>query len=141
MLNTGEAETMPQISNLMGKQYKSEGRGPDFYDCWGLVMEVSKRHGHVLPDYQVDADDTNAVIVLTRIERNLDKWEKWPEGKELKRGLIVAFQLRVKGEITHVGYMIGKKHFIHCIDKKGVCIEPIERYQNLIEGYYEFRQN
>lgn len=132
---------MTKLADLIGKTYKSGARGPEQYDCWGLVMEVASRNGQELPDYEVDAYDKNAVMVLTRIEKNLKKWRRWPDGQEPRPGLIVAFQLNKPGEITHAGFMVGNKTFIHCIQKKGVVIEPTERYQNLIEGYYEFRQD
>ena len=36
---------MDWLDNYRGKRYRDGGRGPDEYDCWGLVREV--RHVHL----------------------------------------------------------------------------------------------
>jgi cell wall-associated NlpC family hydrolase len=133
---------MIKIADFIGKPYQAGGRGPGFYDCWGLVMAVLKQTGKDLPDYGVNPDDTNAVAVLAAAERHGDDWEQYPIYNDLTvipAGLIVAFQLKRPGEITHTGVTLGGGKFIHCIQKKAVCIEHLDRYQKLIEGIYEFR--
>ena len=38
------------FSDLIGKPYKKNGRGPDSYDCYGICIEVCKRIGTKLPE-------------------------------------------------------------------------------------------
>ena len=44
------------VNDLIGKPYRLGGRGPDAYDCWGLVREVLRRMlpGQALPDWASD---------------------------------------------------------------------------------------
>ena len=133
---------MIKISDFLGKPYQVGGRGPEAYDCYGLVMAAMKQMGVTLPDYGVNADDTNAVAVLAAAEKHGDDWEQYPLYTDLSKipaGLVVAFQLKRPGEITHTGVTVGQGRFIHCLEKRAVCVEPLARYQKLIEGIYEFR--
>jgi murein DD-endopeptidase len=34
-----------EYADLLSARYKEGGRGPDFYDCWGLAAECLKRQG------------------------------------------------------------------------------------------------
>jgi cell wall-associated NlpC family hydrolase len=133
---------MIKISDFIGKPYLCGARGPDFYDCWGLAMAAMKQAGADIPDYGVNADDTNAVAVLAAIEKHTRTWEQYPpeyiKAATVPAGLLIAFQFKAPGQITHAGVTLGGGKFIHCLEKKGVCIEPLARYQNLIEGIYEY---
>jgi cell wall-associated NlpC family hydrolase len=43
-------ETWEQVvRGLVGKPFQWQGRGPDGYDCWGLVREALQRLGKVTP--------------------------------------------------------------------------------------------
>lgn len=44
---------MDWITQYLTKRYKDGGRGPDFYDCWGLVREARYRHCgmNLLPEF------------------------------------------------------------------------------------------
>ena len=42
-------ETM--VADLVGQPFKEGARGPNEFDCWGLVREVAKRSGTELPDF------------------------------------------------------------------------------------------
>jgi cell wall-associated NlpC family hydrolase len=46
----------PDVNDLIGKGWLIGGRGPDRYDCWGLVREVLQRMrpGLPLPDWASD---------------------------------------------------------------------------------------
>ena len=50
------------VSEYIGKKYEFGGRGPDAFDCWGLVMDVFKRRGIDLPDWTADSDTTRAIV-------------------------------------------------------------------------------
>jgi hypothetical protein len=47
---------MTDINDLIGKPWRLGARGPDAYDCWGLVREVLQRMrpGLPLPDWASD---------------------------------------------------------------------------------------
>jgi len=50
---------IPDIADMIGKRYEDFGRGPDAYDCVGVVLEVLRRAGKNPVDW-VLADKTAA---------------------------------------------------------------------------------
>lgn len=44
---------MDWVAQYLTKRYKDGGRGPDFYDCWGLVREARADHcgKRLLPEF------------------------------------------------------------------------------------------
>lgn len=121
---------MIEIRDLIGKPYLVHGRGPDAYDCYGLVIEVARRHGKSLPDafysetsreFNSDLiDATKPTIHATRIDKPVE-------------GAVVV--MTVGGEPNHVGTCLGDGNFIHC-GKYGVRVESLASVSKRIEGYY-----
>ena len=130
----------PRISALIGKKYKAYGRGPEYYDCWGLAIEAVKiLTGVEIPDYKLDPEDQESNnAFLLKIATIDGTWQE-VKTKDIKPGLLVALELYRPGALTHAGVTTGNGLFIHCIEKKGVTIEPLKKYQKLIGGYYEFK--
>ena len=101
------------INDLLGKPYKAHGRGPDSFDCYGLVIEVEKRLGHIMPD------------IYTRLS-NCDKWEEDPHNIDFSKEMIgmektdkpsfgdVVVFFDNKGRINHTGVYLKNDDFIHC---------------------------
>jgi cell wall-associated NlpC family hydrolase len=53
------------LADLPGRPFASGARGPDAYDCWGLVLEVRRRLGMALPpDFASGALDEAALRAL-----------------------------------------------------------------------------
>lgn len=94
-------------STLLGKPYKNAAKGPDAFDCSGLVYYVYKRFEIGLPmstdglnrtGWEIGADDvTSADLVLFRIKRE-----------------------------NHVGIMINRVEFIHASKSRGVAVDSLE---------------
>ena len=59
---------MIDLNNYIGKQFSPNARGPDEYDCWGLVSEIlEKEKGYKLPVWFVpDYTDMGAQKTLSR---------------------------------------------------------------------------
>jgi len=53
-------------TDLLDKRYEKGARGPDAYDCYGLVMEVFKRAGVALPDYGCAESPEGVAELITR---------------------------------------------------------------------------
>lgn len=120
------------FDDLIGLPFVDGGRGPNQYDCWGLVREVYRRYGVNLPDYPISAMD--AVKIGNQMMQDAGNW------LEVKQPLplpcLVVMQLDCGSWANHVGVYIGNGQFIHAYGATGVVIEPIKRRRSSIIGFY-----
>jgi cell wall-associated NlpC family hydrolase len=121
---------MTDYSELIGTPFEYGGRGPDKYDCWGLVMHLYRSEkGIGIPDY-ISPSDASRIAAL--MIGDLHLWEQIEEAK----GAVVLFRA---SEFMHVGYCIGNGRFIHTWDKSGgVCIERLSDWKRRILGFYKY---
>jgi cell wall-associated NlpC family hydrolase len=120
--------------DLIGTPFKFRGRGPDFYDCYGLVMEVSRRFGVELPDY-VYPEVEDLPGAAAAIERHIKGWKPC----EMRPGAILHF--KVLDTPSHVGIVLNKFDFIHCWELcHGVMKEKIADWNkpHRLLGVYEY---
>ena len=119
---------MPDISDLIGVPFDYGGRGPDSYDCYGLLMEMYKRAGITITDY--GSSSLGAEIVAMMLGR-LDDWKEI----EAKPGCALLIKLPLS---MHVGFMLPHNKFIHTTKSTGgVTIERLRDWTRRILGYYE----
>lgn len=127
---------MANFDDLLGRPFADGGRGPDTYDCWGLVREVYRRYGASLPDYPVSAMD--AVRIARQMEQEAGGWA------EVKRPLpvpcLVVIRLACGSWVNHAGVYIGDGRFIHAYKTTGVIIDRIKRWRSMIVGFYVMKQ-
>ncbi len=124
----------PHLDDLIGKPFVDGGRGPDFYDCWGLASEVFRRFGIVIPDYRVGALDQTAIFNAYRQYQGA--WRELAPGDFPVPCLIfMKFNSPVG---NHVGVYIGGERFIHARAKTCSCIERLDHpyWKNAVIGYY-----
>lgn len=114
--------------DLIGARFEYNGRGPDVFDCYGLVAEMYRRSGRVVPDY-VSPDKGDLITNLFHEAVKL-----WTPVEE-RPGVMVA--LRVPGNV-HVGYMLPLGKMIHAWEATGgVTVEPIKPWRRRILGFYD----
>jgi cell wall-associated NlpC family hydrolase len=119
------------INDLLGKPYKEGARGPDFFDCYGLAIEVAKRMGHKVPDlFELASEDPHNLEFATKSE-GLVKTETPAFGD------VVLF-FDSKGRIYHCGIVLKNGEMIHCT-KERVHIMKISEYKKKGE-YYTWQQ-
>lgn len=120
---------MPDLAQYIGKPFKYGGRGPEFYDCYGLVKAILKEEGAEIPDY-MSPDDGPKISALVRAV--LPFWEEC----EIKKGCVLLF--KVPGNM-HVGYYMGNGKFIHAWEGSNmVIIEPLSVWRKRLVGSYEY---
>lgn len=126
---------MIPYEDLIGKPFKLGGRGPEEYDCYGMVMELLTRQGVNPEDYGHHSDSQMVEMMMTTAERT-QNWEK----VSIQEGCLLLF--RVGRFIRHVGFYIGGNKFIHCWDKSnGVVIETFSAdWANRLIGCYKYVQ-
>lgn len=120
-----------RFEKYLDKPFAYWGRGPEEYDCYGLLKQIYKDvRGIELPDYQ-SAEDIERIAAL--MAAGLNDWKEVDEQPD------VAIMFRVKGYGGHVGYSIGGGRFIHTWEKScGVCIERLQTWQSRIIGFYDY---
>lgn len=125
-------------NDLIGKKFAYHGRGPDEYDCLGLVIEVLRRNGIKFPDFQEYKGELSSVGHLVHAKTTLYDAKKLAHSEPLA---IVTFQL-VPRYVTHIGVIIDKYGaFIHVLDGTHVTIENINGlvWKNKVEGFYRWK--
>ena len=120
------------INDLLGKPYKVHGRGPNGYDCYGLVIEVEKRLGRELPDLYKIFEKKSEVrdTVLATQAVGLTKTDSPSFGD------IIIFKKR--GHIDHIAVYLKNQDFIHC-DGNGVEVLNLNYYDRKGE-FYKWQQ-
>lgn len=78
--------TPADFNDLIGRPFARGGRGPDAFDCWGVVLEVRRRLGLALPpDYASGALSRAHMCELFRTKALPPGWHR----AELSRGAVV----------------------------------------------------
>jgi cell wall-associated NlpC family hydrolase len=118
------------LTKLIGIPYRDEGRGPDFYDCYGLIKHLYQNQLNVdIPDYR-SPEDRRLVSAIFRSELRL--WAPC----EKQFGAVAL--LRVPG-MFHCGFMLNNNDFIHTWEHSGgVCIEQLSDWSARLVGVYKY---
>lgn len=122
----------PDYKGLIGIPFKYGGRGPDFYDCYGLVMELHQRRGIELPDYE-SPDDFKTIHKL--ITKEITLWE--PCDMEIGCTILIGGSRLNHHVATYLGF--GK--LIHTHQGIGsVVVEKLRAWETSIAGCYRFKE-
>lgn len=119
-------------TDLIGTPFKYGGRSlaDGGLDCYGVVVEMSRRIGQPLPERQFS---DNLAVNHALISGQLYEWRRC----EQKPGAVVL--IRIKKITCHVGFVLNDYQFIHAWEGSGgVVVERIEDWQKRIEGFYRY---
>lgn len=124
------------ICDLVGKPFESGGRGPDSYDCIGIVIEVYKRNGIILNDFSIGAFCYSKAQEIIESEIKSGKWIKCEEPEYLS--VVIMKQHPIFTQ--HIGVNVDCGRFIHASIVKGVTIDRLidPSYKNSIKGFYKY---
>jgi len=120
--------------DLLGKKFEHNGRGPDKYDCYGLVKEIYQKLGVELPEYFVPdepASISKAVDEGKKLFLQIDKPEKY---------CLVLFTTRPPF-VSHIGVMLDDVRFIHISPGSQVSVERVDSiiWKSRIAGFYKWK--
>lgn len=124
----------------IGTPFEEKGRGPDTFDCWGLVRWVYL-HDHPrkieLPSYTECYEHTNEREKLARVivDERQKKWQKVEQPQEFD-----AILLRMRGVPMHVGVVTKKNHMIHCAEGINTYEESFKslRWEKKVLGFFRY---
>lgn len=131
---------MIDYSDLIGIPFVTGGRDKNGLDCYGLAMEVFRRYGIKIPEYNEDFYNMERVSDLIRGEA-VKTWTRVPDGEEPPVPSLVTVRFGVpEPYINHVGVYIGGGRFIHTREKIGVNVASIHSpaWRRVIQGYYVY---
>lgn len=132
-------ECKVELEELIGRPYKPGGRGPNFYDCWGLCMEVARRAGKKLPDYDDPFSESGRRELIESQKQS--KFKRIKKYKPLSLVLFHFFDDK-DCERWHIGTVLEDgRRFIHITAKCSVCTVSLKHpfWSTCIEGFYEYR--
>lgn len=119
------------IIDLIGRPFAYGGRGPDVYDCYGLLMELYRRTGRTLPDMRSDRE-------IERISQSMSE-EVRAAWRQVEPRPGVAILFRIKGYGAHVGFSLPNDKFAHTWEGVGgVCIERMSDWERRIIAHYDY---
>ena len=118
----------PDFSKLVGKPY-------EMANCWDLVREFYMSVFHIeLSKYYNDLTP-NPTETKNLISTNVGQFTKVEGPPEF--GDIVLF--KVRGIESHIGVYIGDGKFLHSSVKTGSVIDLVDRWKNVLVGYYRHK--
>ena len=116
---------------FIGKPYADGGRGPDAFDCWGLVREVLARTTGVhLPYYEYGTNRHSRNTLIDSLRPGFSKID----GPE-EFALVLA---HTGNRRPHIGICIDAHTMLHAARGIGACLARLEspQWRNAISGFY-----
>ena len=119
------------ISDLIGVKYKLHGRDKNGMDCYGFVLEVEKRMGKIMPDF--DYSTLNDDFFSSKSTKEIDCSHAVLVDDFIEGALVL---MHGTGDIkNHIGVYIGDGYIAHC-DFRGVHLDKTEVLKHRIAGVY-----
>jgi cell wall-associated NlpC family hydrolase len=126
---------MIEVAKYIGKQFAWGGRGPDFFDCYGLVQAIHRDLGIELPDY-ASTDDKSLIHGLIN-----DAQERFQPLAQAISGAIVTFSVHPR-YVSHLGMVLDDvNRFIHIAENIHVTVERLSSplFRGRIKGFYRWK--
>lgn len=131
---------MADYADLIGVPFAYGGRGPDSYDCYGLLREMWRRtYGVVLPDVASPTEPGQQQALMSMHMSGLMAYGSW---QQVPRQPGVAAAIRVGTTVSHCGFLLDEHTLIHAWQRSaGVGVQRIEdwNWSNRIVGFYRFK--
>ena len=123
-----------EYRDLIGIPFRLHGRSPqDGLDCYGLVMEIYRRMGIELQDYDYDDSPRNTGTDLFEEHKTNDFVEV--KGKPCEGDVIVLGN----GMGTHCGVFVRGGRVLHAKDNVGVVSESMRTLKPFIVGVHRHK--
>lgn len=120
------------VSKYIGKGYKENSRGPDYYDCYSLMLSIQKDLGNDLEDCRYSALSKKQRIDGIKTEKKKACYVKIE--KPLAGCIVVLYHNDVP---QHVGVYVGNGKVIHATFDRGVVIDELLTLN--VEGFYQVK--
>lgn len=117
----------PECSKYVGVPYVDRGRGPDGWDCYGLVYYVNNFHlGRPVPSYWLSYPSaTDDDHVQSAIAYHCREWVEVERG-DIAVGDTLVFNLH--GLPVHCGIVYDAGRMLHCLAGRETVLERFDSY-------------
>lgn len=113
---------MVDVKDLIGIKYKEHGRSREYgFDCYGLAIEVEKRIGIKLPDF--DYLSHTDVLFNDNFKKVLQSG-KVKKINTLVEGALILFE-NSSGMKNHIAVYLGDGYAVHC-NINGVHLDKVK---------------
>lgn len=122
-----------EYEDLLGVPFGYGGRNLNdgFLDCYGVVLEMHRRAGKVLPDRSVSE---NHMLIHALMAAQINVWKRL--NKPVPGSVVL---MKIKRVSCHIGYMVNEFEFIHAWEGTGgAVIERLSDWERRVEGFYEY---
>lgn len=131
---------MKWLNQYVGKPFVDGGRGPDNYDCWGLVCAVYKNQfGIELPSYG-SISSSDLLKVRREIEAGVAIDSPWRQVCKPSEFDVAVMRLPNGRRYGHVGVYTGDGHILHVQSATGVVMDRTDNtsIRHRIMGYWRY---
>ena len=123
-----------------GVPFLEHGRDVNGWDCWGLYRHIYHDFsGLWLPEFSDCYDDIihDRKAIGEEVKHQLKSWVDIPASKE-KEGDVIM--LRLRGIPMHIGYVLPKSQFIHCVESTNTVVENYKHtlWKNRVLGFHRY---
>ncbi len=129
-----------RFTDLLGKEFAWGGRGPDVYDCYGLVIETRKRAGLPMPDDYASSSDKSEINTAIHDGSRAHNFVQLPGPRPF---CLVTFRIHPRFS-THIGMVLADcRRFIHIQRRMRAGVERLDSqvWKNRITGFWEIGEN
>lgn len=111
-------------SAYVGLPFEDGGRGPEAFDCWGVVVSVYRAElGIELPTYgEISARDLMRVTRAMQAGQEAECWRPVNDPREFD---VVVMRLTTRSFPGHVGVMVDAKNMLHIEAASQAVIVPL----------------
>nr|DAY74258.1 MAG TPA: NlpC/P60 family [Caudoviricetes sp.] len=130
-------------TDLIGKPFAQDGRGPADYDCYGLTKEVYKRFDKEIGEYWCCVEDKEKINTIYRGAVSNGNWREvdYEHGEDIPVPALIGLRFNAPpGIVNHTGVYIGNGMFIHTRERIGVCVDRLDSpiWRRQVVGIYEY---
>lgn len=118
------------VRSLIGAPFELGARGPDRFDCYGLVLHVLRLSGNAPPDYTSPED---GVSIRNLFKTSLEVWEQ----VQPRPGVMMVYRLP---GTWHCGIHLSGNRLLHAWQAcGGVMIDELDFWRRRLVGAYVYR--
>jgi cell wall-associated NlpC family hydrolase len=123
-------------ADLIGAPFRRDARGPEYWDCYGLLKEIYRRRGIEVAEIGETLRELSREGYSTDLAIGYTNWQPC----EVKPGAALLFR---RGNVPdHVGVAIDDVRFIHASETQGqVCLSRltgIRPYKAFLLGAFDY---